>query len=157
MSEIHCRKNSLGKGAPGGASIGCSNELTIPKWLLEKRVRVVEPRLEWGWHSLRNRLLTKQGEVSAWQQASRKWLQTLSLHLDLHVKATLVLTMTINLWTCYNTCVIIFHWDIELIHIYFLNDSGQHVTQAVIMLELAQGCAINGSWTTITRTKLRSN
>lgn len=125
--------------------IGCFSEMTIPKWLLEWRDSVVKPRLEWRWHSLRNRLLTKQWETSTWQQVTQKRLQALSLYLDLHVKATVVLTMTINLQACYNISVIIFHWDTELIHIYFLNDSGQHVTQAVIMSELAQGSAINGS------------
>lgn len=61
--------------------------------------------------------------------------------------------MLINLRACYNIGVITFHWDPELINMSSLNDSGQHVTQAVIMLELAQGCAIDGSYADIPKTK----
>lgn len=56
------------------------------------------------------------GKCQLDNKVKRRRLQTLSLYLDLHVKATVVLTMTINLRACYNICVIVFHWGTELIH-----------------------------------------
>lgn len=82
------RKNSSGKHVI--PHLAFFSEMTTPKQLLEWRDSIVQPKLGRVWHSLRNRLLTKPGEMSSWQPASRKWLQILSLYLYLHVKATVV-------------------------------------------------------------------